>query len=135
MDAPETLPKQAPEGLRVCGPHLDQQAVLARHLVNLEHLRDLGDAARRLLRSGLLLGPHEDEAQQGQSDRHGTDPSLVAFDHPSLFELSDPFEDGRGSEVDLPGDLGVRSPRVGLEDLQDLDVCSVDHSQILVDSR
>src|SRR5204862_1156887 len=129
-DLSETLPEKPAERLRVPGADFHEEAVLARDVVHLEDLRDLGEQLRRRDPAGPVVRSDERESDQAELDRVRIDSRGVALHDSLLFELPDPLEDGGRGEADLPRDLGVRGTGVSLQDRQDLGINFVDHSEI-----
>ena len=68
-NAAEPVAQELAERVGIGRAHFDQQAVLARDVMDFENLGDLGDELRRPLVARPLLVAHEDERQKRQADR------------------------------------------------------------------
>ena len=97
----------------------------------------MSEARPALVRNGaekpstLALVADEDERQKRQPDRLGIDACRVALDDAALLQFPDALEHGRGRQIDLSGNLGIRRSGVFLENRQYSCVNCVDHSAIL----
>ena len=122
--------------LRIAGAHLQQETILSRDVMYLEHLWN-----RREPRRGLtfLVADHVrsngDESQHPQVDDVRVDERHVTRDGAACFELANPLQNGRGREPDRFGDLGLRHPGVVLEKAEDPTVDLVDISLVTHNCR
>src|SRR5512143_1249027 len=131
LHAAKSFAKHAAEVLRVDGAHLDEIAVFASDVVDLEHLGCLGDRLRHAVGSVRIGRPHEHERQQAEADGGRIDQRGVTAHDAALLELADALEDRRRSQPDLPCELGVRRPAVFLKNRQYFRVRTVDHSEMM----
>src|SRR5262245_33583421 len=125
-DRAEALLEDAREVVGVGGTALDEIAVLAGDVVDLEHLRDRREALAGSDRVDRVVAADEYEAEQAQLHGLRLETHLVAGDDAVLLELLDALEDGRGRHAELACDLGVRDARVLLQERQDLEVDGVE---------
>ena len=89
------MKSQPPQLRRVRHPDLHEVAIFAVNVMQLLHLRKLGEAESRFKATDPLVRPHQDEGGQAQADRAGVDPGLP-LDDTQLLQLAQPLEDGRG---------------------------------------
>lgn len=106
--APSFFAQQPAQRLRVGSPHLGDAAVFTRDVMNLLHLRDLGELESGELLASRFVRSNEDEREQTVTKRLRVQLGVIPFDDPPLLQLSNPFEHSGGRHVDPPGYFGVR---------------------------
>ena len=116
------------EMLRIAGPHLQQKAVLAGDVMDLEHFGDLRQRLRRRLLRAVFAGAHGDKGQQRAIGDVRIDRGDVFADDAPRFELAHALQDGRRRQAHGLGDVGLGRPRVFLKNLQNLRVNFVNRS-------
>ena len=115
-------PEHALEALDAGGGDLEDVAVLARHVMALEHLGIVHQRRDR----GLLAEPagHRvadgDEGGDGEAGLGPVEPRVVALDDTRLFHALDPLHHGRPGEPDRVGDGLVAGPAVIGEEPEDV---------------
>jgi hypothetical protein len=119
LDAAEPRLEQLAEVLRVAGANLDQEAVVAGDVMNLEHLRRLGELPANPVLTGDFGRADRDERQHPQVGRPRVDLGGIALDDAARFELPHPLQHRRRREADFPGDFHLvmrpwpcRRPRI-----------------------
>ncbi len=123
------MPQQLTDVLGVAGPDLQQVAVVARDVMELQHLWTLRERPRDAIVAGRLFALDRHERQHRLIDGMGVDEGGVTPDDPSAFEFPNPFEDGGRGQSDGAGDFRLRYPSVILKKLDYLGVYFVDHSE------
>ena len=115
--------------LGVARAHLEQQAIVARNVVDLEHFRNRCQARRdATFFVADDADPDRDERQHAQVDGVRIHERDVASENPSHFQLADPLHDGGWREADSLGDVGLGDARVVLEEGNDAAVDFVNNS-------
>src|ERR1700761_480325 len=120
------------------GHHLQDEAVLAGHVVGLDDLGGGRDqVVERLVVGGRVAQP--DEGQDVQPEPARVDDGRVAGDHAALLQPADPFGDRARRHRHGPGQLGVTGPSVTLQGFQDAQgdiVCEISgHALLLILDR
>ena len=117
--------------LGVARAHLEQQAIVARNVVDLEHFRNRCQARRDVTFFVADDGdPDRDEGQHSQVDCVRIHECDVAGENPTRFQLADSLQDGGWREADNLGDVGLGDARVVLEEGNDAAVYFVNSSDI-----
>ena len=109
-------------------PNLDQVAVLAGDMVDLEHFSAVREQTADVVVTEWFLTPDRDEGESPLVDDVGIDLRRIAFDDTASFELPDPLENGGRRQPDVAGDVGLGFPGVCLKNLGNTEVYSVDYS-------
>jgi len=127
--------------LRIARADFDQVAVLARDVMQFEHLGQfherLSDAVVRL---GIgLVASHRHERKQTEPERPRVHLGAVPLDHSSSFQLADALEHGGWREPDGAGDVHLGFAGIGLKPLEYLKVCRIEgfvegHQAIIADT-
>ena len=117
--------------LGVVRAHLDEIAVVAGNVVDLEHLGELGQRLSDPILGAGLVAANGHEGEQSEAQGLGIDLGGVAAEGAPGFELADPLEHRRRGESDDPGNLYLRLAGVGLEEVEDLEVGVVERSVVL----
>src|ERR1700744_1686117 len=103
------------------GQHLQDEAVLAGHVVGLDDLGgDRDQVVERLVVGGRVAQP--DEGQDVQPEPARIDDGRIARDHAALLQPPDPLGDRARRHRTGPGQLGVAGPAVALQGFYDPDV-------------
>ena len=89
-------------------------------------LRDPGERPGQVVGRGTGSLGQPGEGQDSVAQRLGRDDRRVAADHPARLELLDPLVGRRPADADLRAELGVGTPSVGLEKLEQTGVDPVD---------
>src|ERR1700744_1884963 len=103
------------------GQHLQDEAVLAGHVVGLD---DLGGDRDQVV-EGLVVGgrvAQPDEGEDVQPEPVRIDDGRVAGDHPALLQPPDPVGDRTRRHRHRPGQVGVAGPATVLQGSDDPEV-------------
>src|SRR5688572_31633717 len=109
--------------------HLEEVAVLASHVMHLEHLGKPSERLRNLVLGAGLVRADRHEGQHAEPERLRIEQCGVAGDQPARFQLADPLENRRRREAYGSGDIGLCLPGVTLKDRKSTRLNS-SHSQI-----
>lgn len=108
--------------------NLDQIAIVAGDMVDLENLSAVGEQPAHVVVPEWFLTPDGDEGERPLVDDVRIDLRRIAFDDTASLELPDPFKNGGGRQPDVAGDVGLGFPSVRLKNLGYSQVNSVDYS-------
>src|SRR2546425_1217090 len=116
------LADQALERRGVRRLHLEQQRVLAGHVVALEHVAQRGHLALEVADPARVRDEHPDEGRDVETDPARVQDGAVAGDDAGGLELLDALEHRGGAEIDLLADANEGGPAVLLEQGEDAEV-------------
>ena len=102
--------------------HLDQIAVVAGDMVDFEHFGMIGKGLRDAVPGTEFIAPNGDERQQSEAERLGVDLRRIAAKDSTGFELSHALQHGGRRQAHGPGDFDLGFPRVGLEEIENLQI-------------
>lgn len=104
--------------------HLEHEAILARHPVGFDDVRNLTE----LLQAGfdvLVRGSQPYQCHQAEPQRSRVDPGAIAFNDAGLLETLDALGDRRLGQSNRTAKLGQGHTRIRLERLQDPEILAV----------
>jgi len=104
--------------LGVTGADLEQVAIVAGDVMDLEDFGDSGELVGRRHLRAVLRGPHGDERQHAPVDHVRVDKCDVILDNALGFELSQAFENRRGRQTHGLCQLSLRGSGVVLKNIQ-----------------
>src|SRR5438093_637488 len=116
------LADQALERRGVRGLHLEQQRVLAGHVVALEHVAQRGHLALEVADPARVRDQHPDEGGDVEAEPARVQDGAVAGDDAGGLELLDALEHGGCAETHLLADADERRPAVLLQQAEDAEV-------------
>lgn len=114
----------------VTGPHLDEEAVITRHVMDLEHLGHASERPGDPVLPRLIGAANGDERQRPETKDPRVHERRVPSNGPSVFQLPDPFENSGRSEPYFPGHFNIRHPSIILKYLQNAYIYFVYSSEI-----
>ena len=109
--------------------HLQEEAVVAHHPMDLDHLRDRGQHGCGLAGPGSFTRPYRDKGQEPLIKGRGVQIGVVPADDAGPFQLLDPLEHGRGGEAYLAGNRRGGDASVLQQQPDDALVSVVEHVQ------
>src|SRR5438093_11046220 len=116
------LADQALERRGVRRLHLEQQRVLAGHVVALEHVAERGHLALEVADPARVCDQHPDEGGDVETDPARVQDGAVAGHDAGGLELLDALEHRGGTQTHLLSDANERRPAVLLEQHADAEV-------------
>src|SRR5437867_231375 len=116
------LADEALERRGVLGLHLEEQRVLAGHVVALEHVAERGHLALEVADPARVRDEHPDEGGDVEAEPARVQDGAVTGDDARGLELLDALEHGRGAEPYLLTDADERRATVLLQQPEDAEV-------------
>lgn len=114
--------------LCVSRANLDQVAVVARNVMDLQHFRAIGQRLGYALIGRSLVAPDCDERQQAQAKSLRVDLRTIAANDASCFEFPDSLENSRGSEPNRSGNVDLGLAGVCLKLVENLEIYRIESS-------
>src|SRR5262249_49991373 len=112
--------------------HLEQQRVLARHVMAFGHAVQRVELALERADQVGVAGDHADEGRDVEAQPAGVEGGVVARDHSRGLELLDALEHGGSAQPDVLADASERGPAVLLQHGEDATVCVVELRILMV---
>src|SRR4029077_3914147 len=106
----------------VPGLHLEEERVLAGHVMTLEDVAQRRHLSLEVADPRRMADDHTDEGGDVEAEPPAVDDGAIAGDHAGRLELLDAFEDGGRAEPHLLAETHERCPAVLLEELQDAEI-------------
>src|SRR5206468_12903920 len=116
------LADQALERRGVRGLHLEQQRVLAGHVVALEHVAERGHLPLEVADPARVRDQHPDESGDVEAEPARVQDGAVAGHDAGGLELPDALEHRGGAQTHLLSDANERRPAVLLQQPEDAEV-------------
>src|SRR5207249_8508586 len=116
------LADEALERRGVLGLHLEEQRVLAGHVVALEHVAERGHLALEVADPARVRDEHPDEGGDVEAEPARVQDGAVTGDDARGLEPLDALEHRGGAEIDLLADADEGGPAVLLQEREDAEV-------------